>query len=450
MKICVLNGSPRGQYSVTLQTSLYLQKRYPQHNFNFVEVGARIGTLEKDLSGAVAAMQAAELIVFSYPVYTFITPSQMHRFIAALKAARVGLRGKFATQITTSKHFYDITAHRYIEDNCRDLGMRVIHGLSADMEDLLSEKGQRAAERFLEYAVWCVQSGVCEPDTAPDGAAARLYKRSLQQAEKRAGKDVVVVADLRAGDASLKNMIDDFLAACPWQARLVNIAEYPFKGGCLGCFHCAGDGKCVWQDGFDTFLRTQIQSADAIVYAFTIRDHSMGPLFKMFDDRQFCNGHRTVTEGSPMAYIVNGDYAIEENLRMIIEARAQVGGNFLAGVGYDAPTLQAALKRLEYALETGYVQPRNFYGVGGMKIFRDLIWLMRGLMKADHEFYKTHGVYDFPQKQRGKMLKMCLLGALVRNPQVRAKMGNKMNEGMVAPYRKVLDAARPKEETASA
>lgn len=120
-------------------------------------------------------MQAAELIVFSYPVYTFIAPSQLHRFIAALKAARVGLRGKFATQITTSKHFYDITAHRYIEDNCRDLGMRVIHGLSADMEDLLSEKGQRAAERFLEYAVWCVQSGVCEPDTAPDGAAACLY-----------------------------------------------------------------------------------------------------------------------------------------------------------------------------------------------------------------------------------------------------------------------------------
>ena len=32
-----------------------------------------------------------------------------------------------------------------------------------------------------------------------------------------------------------------------------------------------------------------------------------------------------------------------------------------------------------------------------MKIFRDLIWMMRGLMKADHEFYKAHGMYDFPQ-----------------------------------------------------
>ena len=41
-------------------------------------------------------------------------------------------------------------------------------------------------------------------------------------------------------------MIDSFIAACPAKTRLVNIADYPFKGGCLGCFHCAGSGKrCV-------------------------------------------------------------------------------------------------------------------------------------------------------------------------------------------------------------
>ena len=39
---------------------------------------------------------------------------------------------------------------------------------------------------------------------------------------------------------------------------------------------------------------------------------------------------------------------------------------------------------------------------------------------------------------------MCFLGALVRNPRVKAKMGNRMNEGMVAPYRKVLAQARSK------
>lgn len=82
--------------------------------------------------------------------------------------------------------------------------------------------------------------------------------------------------------------------------------------------------------------------------------------------------------------------------------------------------------------------PANFYGVGGMKIFRDLIWLMRGMMKADHRFYKAHGLYDFPQKKHGMILKMKLAGALVSNPKIMKKIGNKMNEGMLAPYRKVL------------
>lgn len=38
-----------------------------------------------------------------------------------------------------------------------------------------------------------------------------------------------------------------------------------------------------------------------------------------------------------------------------------------------------------------------------------------------------------------------VLGAMVRNPKISAKMGNKMNEGMVAPYKKALASAQPKE-----
>ena len=34
---------------------------------------------------------------------------------------------------------------------------------------------------------------------------------------------------------------------------------------------------------------------------------------------------------------------------------------------------------------------------------------------------------------------MCLLGSLVRNKKIKAKMGNKFNEGMIAPYKKVID-----------
>ena len=75
-----------------------------------------------------------------------------------------------------------------------------------------------------------------------------------------------------------------------------------------------------------------------------------------------------------------------------------------------------------------------------MKIFRDLIWLMQGMMRADHKFYKSHGQYDFPQKKVGMMLKMYLVGSLIANEKIKAKMGNKMNEGMLMPYNKLMES----------
>ena len=254
---------------------------------------------------------------------------------------------------------------------------------------------------------------------------------------------MVIVADLQEGDTRLQAMIDRFRAVLPRKTRVVNVREYPFRGGCLGCFGCAVSGKCVYTDGFDDYLRSEIQTADAIVYAFTIRDHSMGARFKMYDDRQFCNGHRTVTIGMSVGYLICGDLSREQNLRTVLEARAQVGSNYLAGIADDSVDPDGAIDRLcaklTYALEHRYVPPQNFYGIGGMKVFRDLIWLMQGMMKADHKFYKAHGQYDFPQKKWPTMLKMYLVGALLSSPALMKKAGSKMTDGMLLPYRKVLE-----------
>ena len=241
-------------------------------------------------------------------------------------------------------------------------------------------------------------------------------------------------------------MIARFQAKLTVPSRIVNITEYPFKGGCLGCFHCATDGICIYKDGFDSFLRDKIQTADAIIYAFTIKDHSMGSRFKMYDDRQFCNGHRTVTMGMPMGYLISGNYSEEPNLQMIIEGRAQVGGNILAGIATDEESPDTAIDQLvlslEYALKHKNTQPQNFYGVGGMKIFRDLIYQMQGMMKADYQFFKSHGQFDFPQKKVGTIAGMYLVGAMLSSPKIKAKMGSKMTEGMLAPYKQVLDRVK--------
>lgn len=445
MNILVINGSPKGKNSITLQTVNYLQKLYPKHTFDILHVGQLIKLYEKDLTKPKEAIEKAELIIFSYPVYTFIAPYQLHRFIELIKESDISLEGKYATQISTSKHFYDVTAHRYIQDNCADLGMSYIKGLSADMDDLLSEKGRREARDFFRFVMFSIKNRVFEPSLYIRGTDAHVPTTvpSSDTMEKKG--DVVILTNCEDGDTSLQNMIDRFAAVFPRKTRVVNIAKYPFKGGCLGCFNCAVSGKCIYKDGFDEFLRNDIQTAEAIVFAFTVKDHSMGASFKLYDDRQFCNGHRTVTMGMPMAYLISGSYSREFNLQMIVEGRAQVGGNFLAGVATDEKDpdaeIDALARSLDYALKAKYVPPQNFYGVGGMKIFRDLIWLMQGMMKADHKFYKEHGQYDFPQKNMGRMLSMYLVGALISSPKIKAKMGNKMTEGMLMPYNKVLSNA---------
>ena len=254
---------------------------------------------------------------------------------------------------------------------------------------------------------------------------------------------MVILTDCEADNAQLSNMIARFRAKLPRKTRVINIRQYPFNGGCLGCFGCAITGKCVHKDGFDEYLRNEIQTAESIVYAFTVKDHSMGERFKMYDDRNFCNGHRTVTIGMPVGYLVSGDLSKEENLRTIIEARAQVGSNFLAGVATDEANPDAEIDKLaqmlSYALKHQYVPPQNFYGIGGMKIFRDLIWLMQGMMRADHKFYKSHGQYDFPQKKWPMMLKMYMVGSLLANEKLKSKMGNMMNDGMLMPYNKLFE-----------
>lgn len=431
MKVAVLNGSPKGRFSTTLHSVLYLQKKFPDDSFEIVEVASRIRALEKDLSPVSDALERADLVLFSYPVYTFLVPYQLHRAIELIKERGVRLEGKFAAQLTTSKHFYDVTAHRFIEDNAADLGMTYVKGLSADMDDLLTDRGREELLSFWDYVRFrCGESPAYMPGTGTECAGGR--------------REIAVVAADRS-DEELSGMIARFAAVSRIPVRTVYLSDAGIKGGCISCFNCASDGVCIYNDSFSVFLKEQVYSASAVVYAFRIKDHSMGSAFKLYDDRQFCNGHRMMTIGMPVGYIVKGSLKDEPNLQMLMEARAEVGRNILCRIVSDdsAPgDMERLASELAFALDRKVRLPQNFYGVGGTRIFRDLIWLMRGLMKADHRFYKSHGIYDdFPQRHIGKMLQIKLIGLLFNNRAIRRRMGGKLNEGMVQPYRRTVDEA---------
>lgn len=227
MKILVLNGSPKGENSGTLYTSLYLEKLHPEHEFRYLAVGQKIRYFEADFSQPREILEWAELIVFSYPVYTFIAPYQVHRFVELMKEHKVELHGKWATQITTSKHFYDVTAHKFIEENCCDMGLNYVPGLSADMEDLLSEKGQLEARSFFEQTMFYIAHGI---SAKPKMVANQKNRAVISESEKSSkgqeatsGKKLTIVTCCSEDDVVLQSMIDCFIATSNATVKVCNV-----------------------------------------------------------------------------------------------------------------------------------------------------------------------------------------------------------------------------------
>ncbi len=450
MEILVLNGSPKGKNSVTLQTPLYLEKRNPKHHFTVLPVAQRINAYKKDFQPVKDAIEKADLLIFVYPVYTFLVPYQLVVFLEQMQENSVDLTGKFVTQISTSKHFFDTTAHKYLEENLRDLQGSYSPGLSADMEDLLVKKGQDQADCWFDKLIFdCEICHVLPPHPKKIPTERPVFQTTGQEVAKKSGKKVVVVSNAAEDDLHLKHMIAEFVAQCPHPVEVRNVREFPFKGGCIGCMQCTVTGDCFYPDGFQQYLREDILTADAMVYAFRISQHYTHSSMKCFDDRQFCNGHRSVSHGTPVGYIIAGDYKEESNLQVLVEGRSEVGLVYLCGVATDEDDTGKALKNLalslDYALIHPMTKPNNFYGVGGTKIFRDMVYIMQGMMQADHKYYKKHGVYDFPQKQRGKIFQMKLIGGLLALPNAQEKMKGKLPGYVRMPYDKVIEKAQAKE-----
>ena len=91
MRVLVLNGSPVGKDSITLQTVHFIEKYYTHTGFETLHVGQQIRAYERDFSRAEEALRRADLILFCYPVYTFLAPAQLHRFIELMKESGLDL-----------------------------------------------------------------------------------------------------------------------------------------------------------------------------------------------------------------------------------------------------------------------------------------------------------------------------------------------------------------------
>jgi multimeric flavodoxin WrbA len=465
MNILVLNGSPRGEGSVTLQYVAYLQNRFSTHTFNIVHVAQRIKRLERDeaaFDAILADVRAADLVLWATPVFYMLVPGQVKRFIELVdeRGAAEAFASRYAAVVTTSIHYYDHAAHNYLAGICEDWGMRFYGGHSAEMWDLLGAEGRTQFLRFAEGLFAVVAQAAVTPASyalvIPHNLA---YTPGLTRAAAGLpsltvgpGRELrpLIIADGLDRSPNLARMVARLAAGFERPVEVVDLAAVDIKSGCLGCLQCGLDNECQFEgkDDFTTLYRDRVIAADILFFAGDIRDRYLSARWKTFFDRSFFLGHAPSLTGKQLAWVAAGPLRQLPNLRQFMEAYTEQQGANLLGVVSDeyADSAQVdallddlAVRGVAWAT-TGYQRPPSFLGEGGHKLFRDRIWGdLRFVFQADHRRYRATGFYDFPQRRIGVRL-LNLIAPLVRLSFIRKRFLPRIKDSMLMPFKPVVDA----------
>ena len=438
MKIIVLNGSPKGEDSITLQYVAYIQKHFPQHEFRIIHVSQRIKKIERDqkvFQEIIDEVQSADGILWSFGLWVLCVPAQYMRFIELIseRGMEDAFKNKYAAAMTTSIHFYDHTAHNYMRAVCEDLKMNYVDAISLDIIDLMNEERRRELIIFAEGFIEAIQE---------QSATSRLFNplifSDFTYEPKEPGlrvdpgnKKVLVLTDSNDSNTNLGKMIQRFKQSFMNQIDVIDLNQVDIRGACLGCMRCGYDYSCAYQDGFVDFYNERVRTADIIVFAGTVKGRYLSSTWKTFFDRAYFWNHTPSLAGKQLGYIISGPLRQNQNLIQILEASstARQYANHVDIITDECENseeidslLQSFAQRLVSFAGIGYIRPQNFLGVGGHKVFRDDIWgRLRPLWQADYRYFKKHGLFDFPQKDFKIRVLTPILMLLTKIPVVRKK-----------------------------
>jgi multimeric flavodoxin WrbA len=458
MRFVVLNGSPKGDVSVTMQYVRFIQKKYPSHEFMILNISQRISKLEEDevaFQEVIRSIGSADGVLWAFPLYYFLVPSQYKRFIELIweRGTTVAFKGKYAAALSTSIHFFDHIAHSYMNAICDDLSMQFFGGFSADMNDLLKERERERLLNFFSGFFQTIQNRIPTLRNHQPLASVRLAYTPGDPREvfDGIGKKIVIVHDVRDPQSSAGGMIHFLRKKLADKPEVYNLYDVHIQGGCLGCIQCGYDYQCAYtgKDDFIGFYNTKLKSADILVFVGTVVDRYLSSRWKVFFDRGFFNTHTPSFAGKQIGFVMSGPLAQLPHLRQFFEAYTEFQQANFAGVVTDeyadSPQLDERLSTLANHLldcaSRAYIKPMTFLGVGAMKIFRDDIYgRLRFPFQADHSYFKEHGLYDFPQKDYRARVGNFILGLLSRIPSFRKEVYKKRMKGeMIKPLKNFVD-----------
>lgn len=462
MKIVVLNGSPKGDLSVTMQYVDFIKKKFPQHEFNILNIVRRIKRIQKDESffgEVIDEIRSSDAVLWAFPLYILLVHAHYKRFIELIfeRGTMEAFHDKYAASLSTSIHFFDHTAHNYIRAICEDLKMKYVGSFSPEWHDFFKENERERLTLFAENFLDAVQNHT--PTTtwyAPLTRSEFAYRPGNVAATVDAGeKKVAILTDIEDEDSNLARMVGRFKACFSGNVEVHNLHSVDIKGGCLGCIRCGFNNVCVYhdKDEFVDFYNSKLRTADILVFAGTVKDRYLSSRWKLFFDRGFFNTHTPSFVGKQFGFIISGPLAQIPNLRQILESYVEWQQSNVVDIVTDEyedsaeidSLLDSLARRLVSFSEKGYIKPRTFLGVGGMKVFRDDIWgKLRLVFQADHRYYRKHGIYDFPQRDFRTRIMNGVMMLLTKIPPVRREFPKRIKTEMIKPHQRILEREGPK------
>ncbi len=456
MKILVLNGSPKGKVSVTMQYIYYIQKKFPEHELKILNISQKITKIEKKpqvFQNILDEITSSDGILWASPVYYLLVPANYKRFIELIfeKDVTEIFQNKYTAFLTTSIHFFDHSAHNYMNAICDDLNMKYIGSFSADMYDLLKSIEKERLCLFAENFFNAI-----ETHSATIKNYTPLVWRDFEYRPNTAStkidvtnKKILIVTDVRDNQKNLARMIERFKSSFSENIETINLGDLNIMGSCLGCIQCGYANQCIYEgkDDYVDFYNTKVKPADILVWAGEIKDRYLSSTWKTYFDRSFFAGHVPSINGKQIGFIVSGPLSQIPNLRQALEGYLEVQHanpvGFVTDEYSDSPGIDQMLQTLANQLvrfaENGYIRPPTFLGVGGGKIFRDDIWgRLRFPFRADYLSYKKFGVYDFPQKNYKNRIQNTIMLLLSKIPAFRREVNMRMKEEMINPLQKEL------------
>jgi len=459
MKIVVLNGSPKGDTSVTMQYVHFLQKKFPQHDLKILNIPQRIQAMEKDeekFREIIGEVRSADGVLWAFPLYILLVHAHYKRFIELIfeRGVEDAFHGKYTAALSTSIHFYDHTAHNYINAICDDLDMKYVGAFSADMYDLLEEKKRKELTLFAEHFFLAIENNVSTTKNFQPVPSSQFdyVPGDVENKMNIGDKKVVVLTDSADSQANLGKMIERFSRSFSGSIEVIDLNDVDIKGGCLGCLQCGYDYSCSYgdKDGYIEFFNTKLRPADLLVFAGTVKDRYLSSRWKLFFDRSFFNTHTPTMIGKQIGFIVSGPLRQIPNLRQVFEAWVEFQQSNLVDFITDEyedsaqidKLLQGLAERLIRFSIQGYMKPATFLGIGGTNIFRDNIYgRLRFPFQADHRFYRRHGIYDFPQKDYKVRIINSVMMLLTKIPLMRKEIyTRRIKLEIIKPLQKVLKA----------